>query len=266
MGRTQETSIANVSLLHRLFSLRPRPGACSVEDDLAAHRFLEAAWRLYELRAHDRYRAELEHIETILQGEPIARVRRSRRTRGKTRPRHVQLCNGVEAIFKHENAAHEVAAYRLDKLLELNIVPVTVERAVEGVCGSLQYLLKGATTVKQTLKQGRRSDPPTNRDDVAFFHYLIQNADGWAPSNLLVTDSSRYAAVDHGDGFPAHEPGTVSCSPAIAYLGQQPSARAYERLVAIGEEQVSGALAEVLNPSQIHGLLARRKIILESRE
>ncbi len=51
--------------------------------------------------------------------------------------------NTVSAIFEKRSARGfypDVAAYRLDRLLELDMVPVTVLREVGGVNGSLQYL------------------------------------------------------------------------------------------------------------------------------
>ncbi len=50
---------------------------------------------------------------------------------------------------------NEIAAYRLDRYLELDLVPVTVERTIEGRTGSLQIWLESAVdlTLLQTYNQ-----------------------------------------------------------------------------------------------------------------
>ncbi len=49
----------------------------------------------------------------------------------------------------------DVAAYRLDRLLELNMVPVTVRRKVNGVSGSLQFLASRYIDEAQRSASGR---------------------------------------------------------------------------------------------------------------
>ena len=53
------------------------------------------------------------------------------------------------------NWRNEIAAYRLDRYLELDLVPVTVERTIEGRTGSLQIWLESAVdlTILQTYDQ-----------------------------------------------------------------------------------------------------------------
>jgi hypothetical protein len=85
---------------------------------------------------------------------------------GVTKPQKVEITKDghqIEAIFKTESTPiqgssrrqtqklinlsdrweHEVAAYRLDRLIGLDLVPVTVERTINGKTGSLSFWVDG---------------------------------------------------------------------------------------------------------------------------
>jgi hypothetical protein len=64
----------------------------------------------------------------------------------------------------------EVAAYELDKLLGLGLVPPTVERRLGNRVGSLQLWVEGAMTADE--RETRNIEPPTPRDRI-FFNWKI---------------------------------------------------------------------------------------------
>ena len=64
---------------------------------------------------------------------------------------------GVEVDFK-DSWMFEVAAYELDKLLGLGMVPATVERDFEGKDGSVQLWIENAMTEK--VRKEKHLEPP----------------------------------------------------------------------------------------------------------
>ena len=102
--------------------------------------------------------------------------------KGITRPRRATLTNGkltLMAVFKEvdevypkmtigdrrvlvnlkDHYKHEVAAYELDKLLGLGMVPPTVERRIWRKWGSLQMWVNGAMT-EWERKEDEEQSPP----------------------------------------------------------------------------------------------------------
>lgn len=75
----------------------------------------------------------------LLDGVLVAGTKRADGTRNM-RVTHDGV--SVDALF-HEDAGPELAAYRLDRLLDLQMVPVTVARTVDGHDGALQLLPDG---------------------------------------------------------------------------------------------------------------------------
>ena len=63
---------------------------------------------------------------------------------GKTTVNVTHFGENISAVFEENGRAEDVfpdlAAYRLDTMLGLGMVPVTVERAIDGKTGSLQYV------------------------------------------------------------------------------------------------------------------------------
>ena len=100
----------------------------------------------------------------------------------------------------------EVAAYRMDKLLGLNMVPPTVERSYRGRKGSLQLWISGCTS---ELARGEKGIPypPEKAEKIARMQYLqrafdslIGNADRTL-QNMLWTEDWRLILIDHSRTF-----------------------------------------------------------------
>ncbi len=88
---------------------------------------------------------DFESVEIRLQGETIKEVAHFGKITG-SKPTHaikvIILESGLKALFKTgEYHYAEVAGYRLSKLLNINLVPPTVYRIINGVQGSLQLFI-----------------------------------------------------------------------------------------------------------------------------
>lgn len=146
---------------------------------------------------------------------------------GTTHPMKVYLqCNNIEfkAVFKTINEhyigitrmqknsevdfkdswMYEVAAYEMDKLLGLNMVPPTVERIYKGEKGSLQLWVENAMTEKE--RKEKHMEPPDvdqwNRQifQLRLFDNLIYNIDRNL-GNLLITSDWKIHMIDHSRSF-----------------------------------------------------------------
>jgi hypothetical protein len=127
---------------------------------------------------------------------------------GVTHPEKVtlELDRAVrEAVFKtidekFDNWRNEVAAYELDKLLGIGMVPPTVERSVGGSSGSLQLWVTGSTMDKY---DGSFPDIERWRDQVSvmwLFDDLIANVDRHL-NNAMVSPEHRLMLIDHSRSF-----------------------------------------------------------------
>ena len=115
---------------------------------------------------------------------------------------------GVEAVFAKQSARGfypEVAAYRLDRLLELDMVPVTALRMIDGEAGSLQFLPYGSIDEVQRAAKGRGSSancPMADQWDAMFvFDALIYNEGRYAKSILYSPDNWQLMLVGHNRAF-----------------------------------------------------------------
>jgi hypothetical protein len=111
---------------------------------------------------------------------------------------------GVVVDFS-DSWKHEVAAYELDKLLGLGLVPPTVERSFGRTKGSLQMWVEGAMT--EADRKERKLAPPELRAwnlqmyRVRLLHQLSFNTDFRNIRNVLVDRSFRVYAVDSSRAF-----------------------------------------------------------------
>ncbi len=122
--------------------------------------------------------------------------------KGNARVRGV--CKDVQKIG--DRYQHEIAAYRLDRRLGLNLVPVTVLRrtGVKLPC-SLQYFVEHAMDAEGALEYGL---PPGHDEairrqleDGLVFDALIGNLDREDSDILHLPVEGRIALVDHGRAF-----------------------------------------------------------------
>lgn len=106
-----------------------------LEKLLEGGNFQEAIWRLQEVDYVDQA-ARLEQLLTdVLEHENIVDINTQVRSLGYNLLHVVRFTNGVLGVFKHslieENVGREIAAYRFDKLLGLNVFPLTVSRKLD---------------------------------------------------------------------------------------------------------------------------------------
>src|SRR5437867_3528120 len=169
-----------------------------------------------------------------------------------------QLDRGAELQFQ-DSWRTEVAAYELDKLIGLGMVPATVERTVDGKRGSLQFWVTAQMDEGQRVKKKLSApNPITWNQQVAkmrLWDNLIYNTDRNL-GNVLITDSWQIRLIDHSRTFRPFE-----------QLKDPKAPTTFSRSLLAKLEELNGAmlkehLGKYLTPYQIQGLLKRRDAIL----
>lgn len=154
----------------------------------------------------------------------------------------------------YESYKSEVAAYRLDRLLELAMVPVTVERRVNREVGAACMWVAPAQSFREL---GGPPTPPSykaahwNRQLVRakMFDNLIRNKD---PNlgNWLVDPAWNLILIDHSRAFAS---GTQMVHEITRVDGDL-----WEKMKRLDEATLSAALEELLSRVKIREILKRR--------
>jgi hypothetical protein len=163
--------------------------------------------------------------------------------------------NGVEVKTLWRRCLNEeLAAYELDKILELDIVPPIVDREFEGQPGSLQLWVHDCRTYTEMRDKISR-DLAFKREwlRMRMFDYLIANEDRNS-GNILIDPEGRIVGVDHNRTF------------SLADFSQQLPQRFDRKLVAklrtLSELVLRMRLQSFLGSKAIDGILNRKTELL----
>jgi hypothetical protein len=205
----------------------------------------------------DKLQALLETGEISAQGK----ADKSGRTR-------VQVSDGdhtVSAFFSKRRSRGfypDVAAYRLDRLLGLDMVPVTALRSYDGTDGSLQFLPERTSDEKERSSSGRGGSAscalPQQWEAMYVFDVLIYN-EGRNLERMLY-DPARWSlmlvaherAFKSSKGRPAH----LKSAPIVVSQGWR------EALAGLTDEVLDEHFANVLDKRRLKALGTRRDQLL----
>jgi hypothetical protein len=206
-------------------------------------------------------------------------------SKGITRPRKATLSDGersANAVFKvvdthmpktraadgrmlfnlKDSYRHEIAAYELDKLLGLGLVPATVERRIGREIGSLQLWVEGAMTEWQRKKVDRLTPPDmevwnNQVSTLKIFFQLIWDTDYNNISNVIVDREWKIWKIDSSRAFLAS--GKLRRSESLTRFPRS----LLTALADLGRPQLEDALGPWLSRKQIATLWQRRQDILD---
>ena len=168
---------------------------------------------------------------------------------------------------------YEIAAYRVDKLLGLGMVPPTVERRFEGDRGSCQYWVDDCISLREREEKGIKMPPikifPWNRATYLqrLLDNLIANEDRHQ-NQILITKDWRMILIDHSRSFRTSGKFVKSLlfsarSPEGPMLMSELPRAVVDRVRALDFAAIRQAVGSYLSDEEIRAVLIRRDLILE---
>jgi len=191
---------------------------------------------------------------------------------GVTKPSKVVLRkDGVEfgAVFKPiqrgrqkgfwESYETEIAAYELDQILGMGMVPPTVERVTNKQKGSLQYFVKDCTLYKE--RQGQAPPRPSEWSHqlsvMKMFDVLIMNKDRNA-QNFLVDGNWHIVLIDHSRAFITE----ANIGKEEKKLPVQFDRKLVAKLRSLDAKSMGESFGELLMGGQLKSLIERRDALV----
>jgi len=189
---------------------------------------------------------------------------------------HDALWKNVEGRPKGfvDSWKYEIAAYEMDKLLGLNMIPPTVEIRFQENRGSCQ--LWEDTEMSLLQKNEKKIPTPGGLKTVNWnkatylqraFDNLIANEDRHA-NNILITKDWRMLLIDHSRSFRSSGKFTKDLiytekhreGPKLMSL----LPRAFvEKIKGLTFEQIKGVVGEYLTDAEINAVLTRKELVLK---
>jgi hypothetical protein len=155
---------------------------------------------------------------------------------------------------------YNVAAYRLDRLIGLNLIPVSVSRSWRSESGAFTWWVDDVL-MDEEARTKKRIEPPDmaawneQMQLVRVLDQLIYNVDRNL-GNLLITNDWRVWAIDHTRAFRTHR--TLKAADNITRCDRQ----VLEGLKRLDAAMLKKSLGAFLTQYEIEGLLHRRDAIV----
>jgi hypothetical protein len=168
---------------------------------------------------------------------------------------------GIEGDINFQDSYKtEIAAYHVDRIIGLGMVPATVQRRVEGPVGSLQWFVESMMPESQRIKQGLQPPDPEQWErqllKMRLFDELICNMDRHA-DNVLITKDFQLRLIDHSRSF---RPNRSLRNPKTLTRFSQ---SLLEGLGRLNQADLKQRVGDWLDSGQIRGLLSRRDAIVK---
>jgi hypothetical protein len=182
---------------------------------------------------------------------------------GVTRPRRAYLTpiDPVESVAWKvlppgrrggfwESYKSEIAAYELDRLLDMHMVPPTVERRIADETGAAVMWVTGVKSVKE-LGGKVPSGPDWGRPlrQMLMFDNLIRNIDRNA-GNILIGRPGDLILIDHSRAFTTDK--------KLQNKVERVDAELWERMQTLTRENLARAVGQWLDEDAIAAIIARR--------
>jgi hypothetical protein len=174
--------------------------------------------------------------------------------------REFRTDKGVEFDFR-DSWSFNVAAYKIDRLIGLNMVPVSVQRSYRSTPGAFTWwlddvLMDESDRLKKKIEAPDRGFWSRQTMMMRLFDELIANVDR-NMGNILYTKDWRLWPIDHTRAFrkntelktPSH---VTRCDRQV-----------YERLKALDRDTLKRQVGKWLDDGQIKSLLTRRDLIVK---
>lgn len=167
--------------------------------------------------------------------------------------------------FVADSYIYGLAAYEMDKLLDINIIPPSVEREVEGQKASLMLLID--REMDEGGRRLRKTMPPDPEkffnalEEIKVFEHLVYSTSLCLESDLedvLITPQWKVWRVDFSEAF-VPSPGLIQGCEITRC-----SRKFYQNLVSLKDKEIRSKMRKYLNKDEIDTLLKRKKLIIET--
>lgn len=249
----------------------PRPAAPTEVDALIEKgRLQEAAWAARAAGDTARGEALLARLDSILRAPPRSAAPLAMDSQGVSYTFRLVHGSGVASLFKVDGsdifcracgASREVAVYRIDRLLGLDLTPMTVLRSLaedgDTLDGSAMYWVDAASRPSAT----GRNKP----DRLRFLDAIIGNSDRHS-GNWLVRDEGSVVAIDHNRAFdyrPSSRPKTCWESEVDSLAAPADLGAAFVRYRDLPADSLAAAVEGVLEPELAAEFVAMRDRIVD---
>ena len=180
----------------------------------------------------------------------------------KVTTKDVQVHAYFRELPKEENFVPELAAYKLDRMLGLGMVPVTVRRDIAGKEGTLQFVPAATMTERERVAVGRGSSTPCPLDKqvstMSVFDTLIHNT-ARTPSTMVYSpDDWSLMLVDHENAFGVQQEWSAYPEGVELSVGDQWRTA----LQALDNETLRRGLGDVLDERRLSALASRRDALI----
>jgi hypothetical protein len=184
--------------------------------------------------------------------------------------RLVQVAVDDKTVFAYFNAlprekgfVPELAAYRLDRMLGLDMVPVTVRREIAGQQGTLQFIPAETLTERERVVDREGGDAPCSlgkqRSAMYVYDALIHNPVRSPLSMLYSPDNWQLMLVNHENSFSTKKDRPAYLKNVALTIGDQWRAA----LLEIDDEKLRAELGDVLDKRRLAALAKRRDALIE---
>jgi hypothetical protein len=154
-----------------------------------------------------------------------------------------------------ESYKSEIAAYELDKLIGLNMIPPTVEKQWRGDRGAAVMWIEGVRTWKTAEAEPKPAKWNREAVRMKMFDNLIANIDRNA-GNLLIDGDWNLFLIDHSRAFVTD---TKLRNPMTRI-----DRELWERMAALDEPTLNAALGPWLERGAVRAILKRRDLMKQS--
>ncbi|MCK4644933.1 MAG: hypothetical protein KAU46_01655 [Candidatus Aminicenantes bacterium] len=163
---------------------------------------------------------------------------------------------------------YAIAAYELDKLLDLNLVPPIVEREIDDRKASLQILIKN--TLGEDVRQVKKIEAPDHKSfsntlkDVNVFDNLTYSSSlcqhNGQLSDILIEHKKDWKVwrIDLSQAFGPYSELILDCKITRC------SRKLYQNLLKLDDKIISSKLKKYINKAEMKALLKRKKIIIDT--
>jgi hypothetical protein len=207
---------------------------------------------------------------------------------GVTKPIWLTLKKGdviKKAIWKNpkgiqngflEGWQYEIAAYEMDKLIELNMIPPTVEREFKGKRGSLQFAIDKLYSELEIFEEKIKfpREKTDNKNNMKYitraFDCLIANDDR-TQQNILFNTDWRIILIDHSRAFRSTSEHTKNLMYGKnglkgAFIIRRLPRSFVEKVKALTQENIQEAVGSYLKKKEVKAILMRKELLLKEIE